>query len=455
MARVRLENVTKRFGSVVAVDHLSFETENGEFLVLLGPSGAGKTTTLRLIAGLDRPDSGAIYLDDRRIDHVPPHLRDVAMTFEEYALYPHLTVYENLAAPLKAPVRSGRFGREAVDSAVRSVAKTLGIEHLLGRRPAELSGGQKQRVSLGRAIIRQPSVFLLDEPLSHLDAKIRHELRAEFHRLAELLRTTIIYVTHDYVEALSLANRVAVIRGGRLEQLAPPRTIYDEPASTFVAVLVGHPEINLLKGDLIETQGGIRLVVTDPVLPGKSRSECLVMSVPQGTAAYALLHSVLAKGQGQVVAGVRPQYIRLVRAGGSAASEAGMPDPTDRAWSTLGVGTVDVFTPLGAVGVAIVNAGATPLRVLTPAEQAVRPGEEVTLSVLLERVNWFDPETHCNLADPLGGRVAGTFAPRGSVTGRHLTAAGRPEITWGAASREDTPRRQPASSGWSRPAPTR
>jgi multiple sugar transport system ATP-binding protein len=242
--RVRLEDLSKRFGEVTAVDRLDMAVEPGEFLVLLGPSGCGKTTALRMIAGLETVSSGRIRIGERDVTDVLPKYRDVAMVFQSYALYPHMNVAENVGYPLKlrgvpAPERA---------EAVRSVARQVQIEELLDRRPRQLSGGQRQRVALARAMVRRPPVFLMDEPLSNLDAKLRVHMRAELKHLQHELKTTTIYVTHDQVEAMTLAHRVAVLDKGRLQQLDTPRAIYGDPANLFVAGFIGSPPMNLLHG---------------------------------------------------------------------------------------------------------------------------------------------------------------------------------------------------------------
>ena len=246
MARIRVEGVTKRFGNVVAVDHLDLEIRDKEFLVLLGPSGCGKSTTLNIIAGLEDMSEGNIYFDDQIVNFLPPHRRDVAMVFQSYALYPHKSVYDNIAFGL----RMRRFNRQEIDRLVKHAAERLEISHLLQRRPHELSGGQRQRVALGRAIVRQPAVFLMDEPLSNLDAALRVSMRAEIKRLHQTLRTTFVYVTHDQAEALTLADRIVVLKDGVAQQTGSPDEIYQRPRSMFVASFLGNPQMNFMRGTL-------------------------------------------------------------------------------------------------------------------------------------------------------------------------------------------------------------
>jgi multiple sugar transport system ATP-binding protein len=246
VAGIRLEGVSKRYGDVLAVRRLDLEIRDREFMVLLGPSGCGKTTTLNLIAGLEELSGGDIYFDDAIVNFMPPHRRDVAMVFQSYALYPHKNVYENIAFGLR--MRNHR--RDEIDRRVKGAAERLEIAHLLDRRPHQLSGGQRQRVALGRAIVRQPAVFLMDEPLSNLDAQLRISMRAVIKRLHGTMQTTFVYVTHDQAEALTLADRIAVMRDGELQQVGAPADIYDRPRTMFVASFLGNPPINYLDGRL-------------------------------------------------------------------------------------------------------------------------------------------------------------------------------------------------------------
>ena len=248
MARVCLRNLSKSFGTGKAqanvVDDVSLDVADGEFVVLVGPSGCGKTTTLRMIAGLETQDSGTVAIGDRVVDAVPPRKRNVAMVFQDYALYPHMTVYENLAFALRAR----KEARASIDARVHSVAALMRLESMLARRPKELSGGQRQRVAVGRALVREPDVFLFDEPLSNLDAQLRTEMRIELAELHRRLGATMIYVTHDQVEAMTLGHRIAVMNAGRIVQIDAPRRVYERPADTFVARFIGAPAMNLLPG---------------------------------------------------------------------------------------------------------------------------------------------------------------------------------------------------------------
>jgi len=240
MASVTYDHVTKRFGDVIAVNDLSIEIADKEFLVFVGPSGCGKTTSLRLLAGLEEISDGNIYIGDRLVNDVAPKDRDIAMVFQSYALYPHMTVYDNMAFGLKLR----KVPKAEIKRRVEEAAGILGIEHLLKRKPRELSGGQRQRVAVGRAIVREPKVFLFDEPLSNLDAKLRVQTRAEISKLHQRLQTTFIYVTHDQTEAMTMATRIAVMNKGWLQQLDTPQNLYDRPANLFVAGFIGSPSMN-------------------------------------------------------------------------------------------------------------------------------------------------------------------------------------------------------------------
>ena len=249
MANVSLRDISKRFGQIDAVRDLSLVVNNGEFVVLLGPSGAGKTTTLRLITGLERPDAGAIFIDGHDVTRDPPGTRDIAFVFQQYSLYPHLTVYDNLAFPLRSPAR--RVPEPMIRKRVEQTAELLHITSKLANRATRLSGGEMQRVAIGRALVRDPSIYLMDEPLSSLDAKLRAELRLELKRIQLELGSTILYVTHDQVEAMTMASRIGVIRDGELLQVGTPREIYETPADRYVAGRLGTPPINFLPAELL------------------------------------------------------------------------------------------------------------------------------------------------------------------------------------------------------------
>ena len=255
MAKVAFENVVKQFGDVIAVNNLNIDVADKEFLVLVGPSGCGKTTALRCLAGLEEISSGAIKIDDRVVNDVAPKERDIAMVFQSYALYPHLSVYDNMAFGLKLR----KVPKDEIKRRVSEAADVLGIQELLLRKPRQLSGGQRQRVAVGRAIVREPKVFLFDEPLSNLDAKLRVAMRAEINKLHQRLQTTFIYVTHDQTEAMTMATRIAVINKGVLQQLDTPQHLYDHPNNLFVAGFIGSPAMNFFPGKL--RKDGNKLVV--------------------------------------------------------------------------------------------------------------------------------------------------------------------------------------------------
>lgn len=246
MAGVRLEGVSKVFGKTTAVAKTNLEIKDGEFLVLVGPSGCGKSTTLRMIAGLETPTEGDIYIGERKVTHLEPKDRDIAMVFQNYALYPHMKVFDNMAFGL----RLRKVPKQEIEARVKEAAEILGIAHLLDRYPKQLSGGQRQRVALGRAIVRNPQVFLMDEPLSNLDAKLRVQMRAELIKLHQRLKTTVVYVTHDQVEAMTMGTRIVVMKDGVIQQVGTPLEIYYHPYNIFVAGFVGSPPMNFLKGRL-------------------------------------------------------------------------------------------------------------------------------------------------------------------------------------------------------------
>ena len=255
MVGIRLENVSKKFGGVTAVENLNLHMRDGEFIALLGPSGCGKTTTLLMIAGIYKPTEGLIYFDDEVVNDIPPKDRSIGMVFQSYALYPHMTVFDNIAFPLKLK----RVNKDVIRDKVVRVAETLGIAELLDRKPSQLSGGQQQRVALARALVKEPKVFLMDEPLSNLDAKLRIQMRAELKKIQRELGITTIYVTHDQLEAMTMADRIAVLNKGRLQQYATPDELYRKPANTFVASFIGSVPINFFEGEVVGVDGGIEI----------------------------------------------------------------------------------------------------------------------------------------------------------------------------------------------------
>ena len=293
MAHIKLENVVKRFGDIVAVKDFNLEIEDKEFVVFLGPSGCGKTTTLRLIAGLENPEEGDIFIDGQRVNDLSPADRDIAFVFQFYALYPHLSVYDNIAFPLKAV----KVSKSEIDTQVKRVAEILQISDMLNRKPNVLSGGEMQRVALGRAMVRQPKVYLLDEPMANLDAKIRVDTRAEIKRLQHEIGATTIFVTHDQVEAMSLADRIAVIHLGVLQQIGTPHEVYNKPESLFVAGFMGMPTMNLLTAELTSQEG-------ESVLRLSHTDVCLRLSPERQTSI-----SPVSQENG-LVFGIRPEHIK-------------------------------------------------------------------------------------------------------------------------------------------------
>ena len=291
MASIGFDRITKQFGDTVAVDDLSLQVDDGEFLVLLGPSGCGKSTALRMLAGLESPTAGTITIGDDVVNEIDARHRDVAMVFQSYALYPHMSVAKNIESPLIGR-RTETADRQERAEMVARVAKMLGLSDLLDRKPAQLSGGQRQRVALARAIVRHPAVFLMDEPLSNLDAKLRAQTRADIVALHRELDTTFVYVTHDQVEAMTMATRIAVLDEGRLQQVGSPREIYERPANVFVARFVGSPPMNLLDGTVEATAGGRVVTLDDGALPLDARWD----PVPEGR---------------EVRVGVRPEHLHV------------------------------------------------------------------------------------------------------------------------------------------------
>ncbi|HVJ47889.1 sn-glycerol-3-phosphate ABC transporter ATP-binding protein UgpC [Desulfitobacterium sp.] len=273
MAGLTFKNVVKKYDQNVVVHDFNLEIKDKEFLVFVGPSGCGKTTTLRMIAGLEEISSGEIYIGDKLVNDVPPRDRDIAMVFQSYALYPHMSVYQNMAFGLELR----KIPKAEIDKRVKEAAKILDIEHLLDRKPKALSGGQRQRVALGRAIVREPKVFLMDEPLSNLDAKLRVQMRAEISKLSHRLQTTIVYVTHDQTEAMTMGDRIVVMKDGRIQQVDTPMNLYNHPKNVFVAGFIGSPAMNFLRVRLVDEEGQLKLVNPNFTLPPISeRREALI-----------------------------------------------------------------------------------------------------------------------------------------------------------------------------------
>lgn len=298
MTTLRIKNLTKKYGSVTALEKFSLEINSGEFMVLLGPSGCGKTTVLRCVAGLTNPTSGEIYIGNELVNDLPPKDRDVAMVFQNYSLYPHMNVYENIAFPLKMR----KTEREKIDDRVRDMADLLNIENLLNRKPREISGGQMQRVALGRALVRKPKIFLMDEPLSNLDAKLRTEMRVEIKKLQKKVGITTLYITHDQVEAMSMADNIGVIDNGKLQQVGSPDRVYNLPVNQFVASFIGMPPMNFIECKLIRETSEIFLRFV------YSTTRDIVLKVP------AKLTDVLSNLQEDtIIIGVRPKDLMILK----------------------------------------------------------------------------------------------------------------------------------------------
>ena len=354
MAEVVLENVCKRYeGGALAVDRFSLVIRDSEFLVLVGPSGCGKSTTLRMIAGLEDISSGTISIGGRCVNAVPPKDRDIAMVFQNYALYPHMTVFENMAFGLKL---RGLPKRE-IEGRVREAAEILGLGELLRRLPKQLSGGQRQRVAVGRAIVRKPKVFLFDEPLSNLDAKMRVEMRSELSRLHRRLDATMVYVTHDQVEAMTMGNRIVVMDRGAIQQAAPPLEVYQRPANLFVAGFIGTPPMNFLRGRAVRQTGGWQFRHAEGVMPVKEE----------------WARALEAFSEREVLLGFRPEAL------GTAECDAAVS------------GTVDVVEPMGSeTYVQVVTGEGIRVVARVGADRVFVPGSDVTLPLDLDNVRFFD-----------------------------------------------------------------
>ncbi len=362
MARVALENVTKTYGQVTAVADLSLEVADREFVVLVGPSGCGKSTTLRMIAGLDEPTSGEIRIGDRVVNGVPAKDRNIAMVFQSYALYPHMTVYNNMAFSL----RMRKIRRAEIDRRVRDAARILDMEPLLGRLPAELSGGQKQRAALGRSIVREPLAFLMDEPLSNLDAKLRAQMRTEISRLHRQLGTTTIYVTHDQTEAMTMGDRIVVMKDGVVQQVARPQEIYEHPANVFVAGFIGSPQMNFLRCR---------------VEAGKLTGPGFTTAVPGEREA------ALRPYEGrEVIIGLRPEDISDSPVDFERWGAAGVPPATVEA-------QVDLVEPLGAEVILYLLFDGQPVTARVTPRTGARVGGKLRVALHLAQGHLFDPVT--------------------------------------------------------------
>ena len=403
MAELRIEGLCKGWDFPV-IDRLDLEVAEGEFFVVVGPSGIGKTTLLRLVAGLERCDAGRVLVGGRDVTGLPPYRRSVAMTFESYALYPHLSVFENIASPLRAR----KLSRTEIESTVRQVTAMLRIDELLERRPGEISGGQKQRTALARTLVANPEVYLLDEPISHLDARIRHELRQQFHNLEELRRVATLYVTHDYAEALSLGDRIGVMGAGGLVQVGTAREIFEKPGSLFVAQHLGQPSINVVAAEL-RGDGGDALHCMAAGEAGRGGEG---LSIPVADAHRAAL---LSHGTAAVTLGIRPQFVTVLENGGAeevrqpagdsvdagahagAALDPARPDRGGAEGGRMFDATVELYEPLGSTGVLLADVGGVPLTALVAPDRTFDYGERVKLRLRPETLLYFDPRSGANL----------------------------------------------------------
>jgi len=354
MASVSFQNVEKSFGGTKVIHGIGFEIKDGEFMVLVGPSGCGKSTLLRMLAGLEEISGGTIAIDGRVVNEMESKDRDIAMVFQSYALYPHMTVAQNMAFSLK--LRKAAAG--TIEERVGKAARILNLEPYLKRYPRELSGGQRQRVAMGRAIVRDPKVFLFDEPLSNLDAKLRVAMRGEIKALHQRLKTTTVYVTHDQVEAMTMADRIVVMHDGRVEQIGTPLELYDRPGNLFVAQFIGSPAMNVVEGT-VGRANGVRYVEA------------------AGGVRWPLGGSAAADGQ-RVAYGIRPEHLELTTGGGAGGSVAG---------------EVIVVEPTGAETELVVKVGEAQLTLVTHGRAAVHPGEPIALTLDPAMAHVFDHAT--------------------------------------------------------------
>jgi multiple sugar transport system ATP-binding protein len=383
MVEVRLENVNKNFGKVVAVDNLNLNIESEEFLVLLGPSGCGKTTTLRLIAGLEKPDSGNIYIGDKLVNNLSPRDRNVAMVFQNYALYPYMKVFDNIAFPL----RVRKTSKQQIDSKVHEIARLVGIEGLLERKPRQISGGQQQRVALARALVREPTLFLMDEPLSNLYAKLRVQMRTELKRLHHELKVTTIYVTHDQEEAMTLSDRIAIMNKGLLQQLGSPFDVYEKPVNLFVGGFIGSPAMNTVEGELVKKEGEYLA----------SFSVCS-LAIPTDVAV-----NIPSK---ELVLGIRPEHILIEE------------EKTRRSTAAK----VEVVEPLGHEAILLLNVKGVLLTANTRLMKPLKVGEEIWISFAEDKLLLFEKQSANRIELAPEAPAAKEEAPVGMVACKYCEA---------------------------------
>ena len=369
MSSVSMKHIYKKYaGGVIAVTDFNLEIEDKEFIILVGPSGCGKSTTLRMIAGLEEISEGELYIDGRLCNDVPPKERDIAMVFQNYALYPHMTVYENMSFGLKLR----KTPKDEIKRRVEEAAQILEIEHLLDRKPAALSGGQRQRVALGRAIVRNPKVFLLDEPLSNLDAKLRGQMRAELTKLHKKLDTTFIYVTHDQTEAMTMGTRIVVLKDGIMQQVSTPQDLYQNPVNRFVATFIGSPAMNMLDGSKLTSKDGHTYITFG------NEEENATIQLPDE---IGLKPEVLAYVGKEVTMGIRPEHIHD--------EEIYLKELPQYVFEA----TVDSTEPLGSETYLFLLLGGQAFTARVDPTSTAKMGDRVKVTIEADRVHLFDPET--------------------------------------------------------------
>ncbi len=362
MANVILRNVVKKISDNVIVNNINLEIPDREFCVLVGPSGCGKTTTLRMIAGLEEITSGEVWIGNRLVNNIPPKDRDIAMVFQNYALYPHMTAYDNMAFGLKLR----KFGKKDIDSRVREAAEILNVTHLLQRRPKEMSGGQRQRIAVGRAIVRKPKVFLFDEPLSNLDAKMRVQMRTEISKLHDRLQTTMIYVTHDQIEAMTMGDRICVMKDGIIMQVDKPLEIYNQPSNKFVASFIGSPPMNFMEVEIVRRNGHLWLEegkFTLRLLPSMEKA-------------------VTASLGKQLILGVRPEDIYDRQYAGNTSVEGHTANST-----------VEVVEPMGSEVLLYLNTGKNTLIAKVEPQSEAKVNQEIEVVFNMEKIHLFEKDT--------------------------------------------------------------
>lgn len=373
MATLSLKHIDKIYdNNVQAVFDFNLDIADKEFIVFVGPSGCGKSTTLRMIAGLEDISSGELYIDDKLMNDISPKDRDIAMVFQSYALYPHMTVYENMAFGLKI----AKVPKEEIDCRVRSVAKAIDIEQYLERKPKALSGGQRQRVALGRAIVREPKVFLMDEPLSNLDAKLRVQMRVEILKIYQQLGTTFIYVTHDQTEAMTMGTRIVVMKDGRVQQVAAPTFLYEHPINKFVAGFIGSPQMNFRDGMISEKDGKLFIELTD-----------IALEIPEDKAKILKEKGYVGK---TVTMGIRPEDI-------STHPQYIMHHPEASFQSQ-----VDVVELMGSESFIHMTKDGSPFVVKVPGSTPLRAHDEGSFTYLMNKTHYFDKDTEINILEDLG-----------------------------------------------------